>query len=182
MHKNSKKAQGIVEIFAWMLAVFITIAFFLLFNLPGCDKTPVQKIQDSDLSYLRFGYDLSGFMRTPIEHEGGVFTASELIVYAMENETFRKESSSSLKKTAEYMLESYAVLASENKKVQICYVSLDASLLDVNLNLARKNIAQGECTTPEAIASASVPSTNLGNISVVMKISFHTGEGQVYMV
>ncbi len=87
LNKNkNKKGQGLIEIFAYLLALLVTMIFFILLNLPGCKGPPTQKISSENLMDLKMGYELNSYLRTPVEYEGAELTVADLMVLAFNNE------------------------------------------------------------------------------------------------
>jgi len=86
---RNKKAQGLVEIFSWILAILFTIIFLMLMNLPSCSGPPEQKLLTAKISDLKTNADLMSYLRTPVTYQGAELTIADLIVMSMGNDELR---------------------------------------------------------------------------------------------
>jgi hypothetical protein len=84
---ETKKGQGLVEVFSWFLALTFTVLFFIFFNMSGCKGNPAeQKITSISLTDLKVSYDINSYLRTPVEYKNIDITIADLLVLAMDNE------------------------------------------------------------------------------------------------
>jgi len=89
--KRNKKGQGLVEVFAYLLALLFTMIFLVLFNLPSCKGPPSQKLLSENLMNLKMDYELNSYLRTPVEYEGAELTVADLLVLAFNNDEEKKK-------------------------------------------------------------------------------------------
>ncbi len=175
--KKDRKAQGLVEVFSWFMALFFTILFFILFNLPSCQGPPEQKIVGADLTSLKLNYDLGAYLRTPMTYSGTWLTAADFIVLAMENESMKNDvavvPNHPLKFTANTLMETYeGYLMDLVKKGYICSIELAAKMGSdeiVFYDSLSKGYGTRLCSFEHVIAEAKIPGTSRIPITVEIR-------------
>ncbi len=175
--KKNRKSQGLVEVFSWFMAVFFTILFFILFNLPSCQGPPEQKIVGENLNHLKLNYDLGAYLRTPMTYSGAWLTAADFIVLAMENESMKNDVATvpnhPLKFTADTLMRTYeGYIMDLVKKGYICSLELVAKTAADEIVLyssLSKGYGTRICAFEHVITEAKIPGTSRIPITVEIR-------------